>query len=284
LDTPLTNPVLLEARPENGRPILVQVTPGQTAFVPLPAGGVALRTLTRDLLTFRPRVATARNLKTRTIGTVGGNNIVEQDDGSVTFSAGAMLQGCGANGQFGGLPCYAPASYRGGTLDILENAGRPGNWFGIVTDTGEVTGEPIVQGENDPCPGAYVSVTSLHLFDQNGNRLPNSSPFKYVDSATVPFIAVPPMVIRGVAGVVLGCRCAVTNTRTGQSVEAVVADIGPKQHLGEISVACAQAIGVPIGTIHPAMGEGAPSASIYYQLFPGTAAVVNGVTYPLEHS
>jgi hypothetical protein len=219
----------------------------------------------------------------KTIGTIQGNNIVENDDGSVTFSAGATLDGAGANGQFGGFPAYAPDSFRGGTLDILVNAGHPGNWFEIVTDTGEVTGRPIVQGENDPCPGAFVSATSLHLFDQNGNRLPNSSPFKYVDSATVPFIAVPPMIIWGVAGVVLGCRCVVTNTRTGQSVEAVVADVGPKNYLGEISVACARAIGVRIGTTHPAQGDGAPSPSIHYQLFPGTAAIVNGVTYPLQH-
>lgn len=219
----------------------------------------------------------------KTIGNIQGNNIVEQDDGSVTFSAGATLDGDGANGQFGGFPCYAPKSFRGGTLDILANAGSPGNWFGIVTDTGETTGKPILQGENDPCPGAFVSATSLHLFDQNGNRLPNSSPFKYVDSATVPFIVVPPMIIRGVASVVLGCRCVVTNTRTGQSVEAVVADTGPKNHLGEISVACARAIGVRIGTTHAAEGDGAPSPSIHYQLFPGTAAVLNGVTYPLQH-
>jgi hypothetical protein len=59
MEVPLTSPVLLEARPENGRPILVQVTHGQPAFVPFPAGVVALRTLTRDLLTFRRRVATA---------------------------------------------------------------------------------------------------------------------------------------------------------------------------------------------------------------------------------
>jgi hypothetical protein len=220
----------------------------------------------------------------RTIGTIHGSAIIEQDDGSVIFSAGATLDGDGANGQFGGLPCYAPASFPGQTLDILANAGHPGNWFGVVTDTGTTTGTPMLQGPTDPCPGAYVSATSLHLFDQHGQRLPDAAPFKYVDAATVPFIVVPPMIIRGVVGIVLGCRCVVTNTRTGQRVEAVVADRGPSDHLGEISVACAQAIGVPTGTTHPANGGGAPSPTIHYQLFPGTAAVVNGVTYPLQHS
>lgn len=218
----------------------------------------------------------------RTIGTIQGNNIVENDDGSVTFFAGATLDGDGANGQFGGLPCYAPASFRGGTLDILANAGRSGNWFGVVTDTGHSAGDPVIQNENHPCPGAYISATSLFLLDENGKRVPSTSPFAYVDSATVPFIVVPPMIVRGVAGIVLGCRCVVTNHRTQQSVDAVVADTGPKNHLGEISVACALAIGVPIGTIHLAQGDGAPSPSIFYKLFPGTAAVVKGVTYPLQ--
>jgi hypothetical protein len=67
-------------------------------------------------------------------------------------------------------------------------------------------------------------------------------------------------------------------------VEAVVADTGPSNHLGEISVACAQAIGVPIGTTHPANSGGASSPSIGYQLFPGTAAVIKGVRYPLQRS
>ena len=70
----------------------------------------------------------------------------------------------------------------------------------------------------------------------------------------------------------------------GRSVEGVVADGGPSNHLGEISVACAKAIGVPIGSRHPANGGGASSPTIVYHLYPGTPAVVNGVTYPLQGS
>jgi hypothetical protein len=224
-----------------------------------------------------------------TIGTIGGSDIIENADNSVTFTAGATLDGDGANGQFGGFPCYAPASYAGGTLDLLANAGhpaskgKPANWYGVVTDNGKATGTPIVQSATDPCPGAYVSATSLHLFDGKGHPLPDSSPFKYVDSATVPFIAVPPLIIHKVAGIVLGCRCEVTNTKTGKTVVGVVADVGPNKHLGEISVACAKAIGVPVGSTHPASSGGASSPDIEYKLFPGIAAVVNGVTYPLQH-
>src|SRR4029453_5182853 len=166
----------------------------------------------------------------RTIGTIQGSDIIELDDGSVRFFAGATLDGDGGNGQFGEPPCYAPDSYNGQTLDVLANAGEPGNWYGVVTNTGRKNGKPIVQKKTDPCPGAYVSATSLHLPRKNGEPLPDSSPFKYVDSATVPFIAVPPIIFRSVEGTVLGCRCLVTNSRTGKTTEAVVADIGPANH------------------------------------------------------
>ncbi|HEY4255968.1 MAG TPA: hypothetical protein VGM66_02010 [Candidatus Udaeobacter sp.] len=59
----------------------------------------------------------------RLIGTIEGSDIVEEDDKSVTFTAGSQLDGDGANGQFGEPPCYAPASYNGQTLDVLANAG-----------------------------------------------------------------------------------------------------------------------------------------------------------------
>jgi hypothetical protein len=218
----------------------------------------------------------------RTIGTIKGNDIIEQDDGSVTFFAGATLNGNGANGQFGGSPCYAPSSYNGPTLNVIGNAGHPGNWLGVITDNGEITGTPIMQKAGDPCVGAYVSATSLHLPGKDGKALPASSPYKYVDSATIPFIVVPPMIIHGVVGIVMGCRAVVTNSETGQTTEAVVAGGGPKNHLGEISVACARAIGVPTGGTQAANGGGAASPTIKYQLFPGKAAVVNGVTYPLQ--
>jgi hypothetical protein len=217
----------------------------------------------------------------RTIGTIQGSDIIEQDDGSVTFSAGATIDGDGASGQFGGPPCYAPASYGGETLDVLANAGSPGDWYGVATDQ---SGNPIVQGPNDPRPGAYVSTTSLRLLDGSGKFLPASSPFAYVDSWTVPFIVVPPLIVDEVAGIVMGCRCVVTNSANGQSVVAVVADGGPSDNLGEISVACAKAIGVPVGTTHPADGGGANSPQIQYRLFPSVVAVVNGVTYPLQSS
>jgi hypothetical protein len=87
--------------------------------------------------------------------------------------------------------------------------------------------------------------TSLHLPGKDGKPLPKSFPFKYLDSATVPFVVVPRMIIRGVANVAMGCRAVVTNTKNNKSVEAVVGDGGPSNKLVEISLACAKAIDVP---------------------------------------
>jgi hypothetical protein len=59
------------------------------------------------------------------IGTINDNDtgkdihIYEQDDRNVTFDAGATFDGDGANGQFGGRPCYAPRSYGKPTLDHI---------------------------------------------------------------------------------------------------------------------------------------------------------------------
>lgn len=210
--------------------------------------------------------------------------VVQEDDGSVSFLAGATLDGDGANGQAGQPPCYAPPSFDGATLDVIANAGHPGNWWGVVTDNGQESGTPIVQEEDDPAPGAFISATALNLFDENGGGLPDRSPFKYVDSATVPYISLPHIVIQNARGVVVGCRCVVTNSRTGQTVEGVVADSGNNDHIGEISVACAKAIGIPVGKPHEANGGGTNQPIVQYEFFPDTAAEVNGVTYPLQSS
>jgi hypothetical protein len=69
VEVPHTDPVLLELRPEDApqsskmQPagLLMQLTPPQPGFVPLPAGPVAVRTLSRDLLLFRPRSASVQD-------------------------------------------------------------------------------------------------------------------------------------------------------------------------------------------------------------------------------
>ncbi len=128
----------------------------------------------------------------------------------------------------------------------------------IDTDgSGPLHGDPCAQRD-----------TSLHW---QGRAL-NADEDKYV--------VVPPAIIKGVKGTVLGCQANLTNTRTGLTTEAVVGDIGPKAKLGEISVACATALG-----INPSPTSGGEAAHVvFYALKPGVPAVVDGKHYTLKPS
>jgi hypothetical protein len=77
------------------------------------------------------------------------------------------------------------------------------------------------------------------------------------------------------AGVILGCRATITyNTRM---IEAVVADVSGPNDIGEISVAAAQMLGIKDSPL-----TGGVDANVTFTLYPGTAAVVQNVTYPLQ--
>ncbi len=196
-------------------------------------------------------------------------------DGSYTTPpAGMQIDADGANGQTGGVPVYAPEGYEPESLDYLANAGGPGNWYGVVTDTGENDGTPIKQQVGGPAPGAYVSATSYRW-----PTLARIDPLAYVDAASVPFIVLPSHWRRLAVGVVLGCKATIKDTKTGKFLEAAgVMDFGPRAKLGEASVACAEFFGVPSS---PKNG-GTSEKRFIYTFFPGVPAVINGITYQLQ--
>jgi hypothetical protein len=108
--------------------------------------------------------------------------------------------------------------------------------------------------------------TSLHL---NGKAL-NADLDKY--------IVVPPAIIQGVDGIVLGCQAFCTNLTNGRSSEGVVGDVGPHRKLGEVSNAMAAALG-----LNPSPTSGGTSAHIIsYSIHPGVPAVVDGKQYALQ--
>lgn len=184
--------------------------------------------------------------------------VVQDDDGRVHFTASARIDADGA------YRAYHPDNRSG--LDDLRNAGGPGNWYGIVTEGGT----PIVQTANDPAPGFYVSATSYEW-----PTFPKNDPRRYVDSESVAYIVVSPLIRNSARGVVLGCKARVTFN--GHSVEAVVADIGPRKKIGELSIAAAQAVNIP----HSARSGGEERQIVEYEFWPGVPAEVNGVTYEL---
>jgi len=118
---------------------------------------------------------------------------------------------------------------------------------------------------HDPC---WQADTSLHL---------NGRP---IDAESVPFIVVPPLIIQSVAGVILGAADRVTNTETGKTCIAVVADIGPGRKLGELSCEAARRVGL---SGNPNNG-GTDSKIIRYEIWPGESAVVDGIRYILKPS
>jgi hypothetical protein len=109
------------------------------------------------------------------LGRIGYSNIYTflEDQRAYFYEAGMMIDADGA------YRAYHPDPGKG--LDYLGNAGRPGNWWALVTDNGKKTGTPIVQGPDDPAPGYYISTTSLQ--DSSKKR---TDPTQYVDAENVP--------------------------------------------------------------------------------------------------
>ncbi len=132
----------------------------------------------------------------------------------------------------------APNAYHpaGQGLDALANAGRPGNWWGVVTDDGTAKGNPVVQQAGDPFPGFYVSATSLE-----DPAFVRTDPRRYVASTKVPYVVLPPQLLKHAR---LGDFAMVEQVSTGKRVFALVADTGPKDKLGEGSIALAEALGM----------------------------------------
>lgn len=180
-------------------------------------------------------------------------------DGSYTFVAGMQIDGDGANGQ-SSPPVYAPHGFQPEPLDFLANAGGPGNWFGVVTDD---SGHPFVQRRGEPMPGAYVSATS---YEHHG--LERRDPRRYVDANAVCYIVLPSHWRLLAKGVVLGCKATVQDLRNGKTIDAVVADFGPRNKMGEASIATARELGVP----HSPKNGGTDSPHFRYTFHPGIAA------------
>lgn len=142
-------------------------------------------------------------------------------------------------------------------LDWTANAGYPGNWWALITDA---SGNPILQNASDPYPGMYVCATSL----ANSNY-GLSNPLRYVNSETVPYIAVPTNVLAS-GNIIRGDVAYVYNTVTGLSCFAIYADAGNTTSIGEASIKTASLVGV-----NPNVKTGGTSLGIIdYVIFPGS--------------
>jgi len=144
-------------------------------------------------------------------------------------------------------------------LDSLEHAGHPGNWWALATDTGSPSGRPVRQGQNDPAPGFYVSMTSL--FD--ANIIDERNPRRFVDAETVPYVVLPS---EGFKHAKLGDFAIVLNLRNGKVAGAIIADeSAPDLPMGEGSIALARFLG-----IDPDPRSGGVEKGIAYVIFPSS--------------
>lgn len=103
---------------------------------------------------------------------------------------------------------------------------------------------------------------------------------KPIDSETVSGIVVPGWLVRKVGPVVLGCKARCTYLPNMKSYDAVVFDTGPLTKSGEGSPYLAKKLG-----INPDPNNGGEDeAVVLYELWPGVPAIVDGITYSLQHS
>lgn len=203
----------------------------------------------------------------RILGTItneGFSCTIREDSGKrVYFTADGDIDADGANGQSGAKAAYM-INDKG--TEFLENGGM-GMKNGRVVFTASWGKDIVIVGpDGQPMvfPGGIIaSQTWYRHRDKKAN-----DPASYVDSETVPYIVVPPLIIQSTAGVVRGCRGRITNLLNRKSVECVVADKGPRSKIGELSIAAARAINLPSS---PRNG-GTEKPTLLYELWPGQAA------------
>jgi hypothetical protein len=190
------------------------------------------------------------------------SDIIEEADGRVHFIADADIDADGANGQNGGPVAYNNTDT--GT-DYLANAAMKIRADGkVVCKNANARSIVILGPDNEPKVFSGGMIASKTWY-RHRNRAEND-PGAYVDSETVPYVVVPPLIVQETVGVVRGCRARVTFN--GVAVEGVVADKGPSRKTGEISIAMARALGIPSS---PRNG-GRSKADVLYELWPGQAA------------
>lgn len=200
---------------------------------------------------------------------------VEHEDGRVEFTADADIDADGANGQNGKQAAYMVGN---GGSEHLANGGMKMQDGRVVIAESWARDIVILGPDGQPkeFPNGVIASKTAYRFP----GLAIDNPAAHVDSETVPYIVVPPQIIERTKGAVLGCMARATNLRTGKVVAGVVADVGPKPKVGEVSIEMARSLGIPESPRH----GGVDDPIIRYELWPGVPACVGGFTFRLQRS
>lgn len=191
---------------------------------------------------------------------IDGVHVVQENDGRVHWESGGAIDADGANGQHGAKFAYREDD-KG--LDALKNAGYPnGSWENVLVD----------RGDGHPLSDANGNIYSKTTYAWKGRPIPK----RYVDAATIPYVVVNPLVRRHAVGVVIGCRALITYQQ--KSVVAVVADVSGATRIGELSIAAAKALGFRRSSPR----NGGVESGVRFEMWPGSAAIINGEIYELQ--
>lgn len=197
--------------------------------------------------------------------------------GSVIIEkAPAAIDADGANGQHGRPAAYA-LNDKG--AEFLANGGMKMEGQRVVCAHSWARDIVICQRTDlglQPRIFPHGIIASKTAYKIKGKD--EADPFAYLDAMTVPYIAVPPVIIRRTVGAVMGCLVAVTFK--GVTRKAMVGDIGPGDQFGEVSVALADHLGIPSS---PRTG-GVSDWLLHYEIFPGVPSGVEddeGKPFPL---
>lgn len=198
----------------------------------------------------------------------------EDDEGRVFGLADLDIDADGANGQGGkraaymiGDTGYEALANGGMRWDGTHVVGVASWWKDIVIHDGT---RPIV------FPGGVIASKTAYHFKGIGRDRPEA----YLDSATVPYIVVQSDILNKTAGAVMGCAARATLKHTGESVDCIVGDAGPRTKIGEGSMRLASLLGI---NSSPRTG-GIDYPGILFEIFPGRHGVISGVKIPLLKS
>jgi hypothetical protein len=147
-------------------------------------------------------------------------------------------------------------------LDALANAGYPhGGWKSVLVVDPANPSTPYIQ-LNGPTAGYFVSMTTL----RDGVSA-DIVPQKYVDATRIPYIVFPSPFYQLNGTGVMGDFVMAKNLHDGTVSTAIVADVGPDDPLGEVSMALVTGLGGSPNP-NPRTGQGKPHGPFRYVVFP----------------
>lgn len=145
-------------------------------------------------------------------------------------------------------------------------------FFALITNEGK----PAIQGPSDPKPGFFVSTTALQ------NRgYDSASPLAQINANEIPYVVLPAGLARKIGNVHLGDVAIMYRKSTDLLSYGLVADVGPRDKLGEGSVALHKNLGNDPFALKSGIRRatrGISRRDVAYLIFPGSGVTLTEFT------